>query len=476
MSFLGSFVRDSVVYAIPSMISRGLSIFLVPLYTRVLTPDDYGALDLLTAFASLVNLTVALEVSQGVARYYAGEQNTDRKVVYASSAFWFTVFCYTVFLVVSLFFSSELAILVMGRDGLEVYFQIGVISIGLNGIFYLIQNQFRWELRSRHYAVVSIIVSFVTAGLAVTLAYILKWGLKGLLYGMVGGALVGCIYGLWHLRNSFRFRFQWKRLKEMLLFSAPLVPSGVAVFISHYIDRLMIKHYLSLHEVGLYGIGFRLASVVGLIMVGFQGALTPLVYAHYRDPQTPRQLAQIFRLFLVFALMVFVILSLFAEEILVLMTTRAYYSAAQIVMFLIPAILLSNMYIFAPGIGIAKKTHLILWINLFGAGLNTLFNLLLIPIYGISGAAAATLMGYSCVFVVYMRCSQKFYFVPHEWKRIVIAVILLSGLAYLVPQLSLSTWLVIALKLVGIVAALLVVLLTGLIRMSELRNLQDLIK
>jgi len=187
---LRSLLKDSVFYAIPSIFSRGLAVFLIPLYTRVLSPSDFGSFDLFMVFCTLVNLTVALEVSQGVARYYSSENNPDNKIAYASSAFWFTLFCYTVLLVLSIIFSKEFSLLVMGRDGLTLTYQIGSVYIFLNGIFYLIQNQFRWELRSFHYVIVSLLVTFITATFGIILTYYLNRGLDGLLSSMASGVLV----------------------------------------------------------------------------------------------------------------------------------------------------------------------------------------------------------------------------------------------------------------------------------------------
>ena len=415
---IGAFFSDSLIYTVPALLSRGLSIFLVPLYTRVLSPVDCGVFDMLMVFGSLANLTVALEVSQGVARFYAAEEDPGKKMQYASTAFWFTLFCYTLFLVVTILLAPLLSMFIIGRADLDTVFRLGMAYVWANGIFYLMQNQFRWELRSKQYAISSIVVTLMTASLAVMLAYCLGWGLFGLLLGMLGGVLVGCFYGLFCLCSSFRCVFSKERLKEMLLFSAPLVPSGIAVFISNYIDRLMINHFLSLGDLGLYGIGFRLSSIVGLVMVGFQGALTPLIYSNYKSPDTPREIAVIFRAFLFFALMIFFGLAGFAEEILRLLTTPDYYSAAGVVIFLVPAVLMSNMYIFAPGIGIAKKTHLTIWINVGGAFANTCFNYFLIPVFGIEGAGAATLLGYVFVFTAYMRFSQRFYPVAHDWSAL----------------------------------------------------------
>lgn len=465
---LRSFLTDSAIYAIPILVSRGLSFLLVPLYTRVLSPADYGSLDLLVVFAAIVNLTVALEVSQGVARFYAGELDPQRKVAYASSAFWFTLGCYSLFALIALILTRSVASLVMGQPGMETAYKIGIIYIWINGLFNLIQNQFRWELRSRNYAGVSLLMSFVTAGVSVWLTYLLHWGLIGLLLGMVIGNLSGVVLGLWWLRNSIEFRFDTARLGEMLLFSSPLVFSGIGVWISNYADRIMINHYLSTSDVGLYGIGFRLSSIAGLVMIGFQGALTPLVYTYHNKAETPRQLALIFRVFLVFALLMFLGLSLFAKDILRLLTTEPFYGGSVVVIYLVPAILLAQMNIFAPGIDLAKKTHLHIWINIGGALLNIALNYFLIPPLGIVGAGLSTLVGYLGVFTAYMILSQKFYRVPHQWIRIIIVVILSAVLAVWVPRLDIGDlvrWGVNALTIGGVAIACMVL---GLIHLTEL--------
>ena len=465
-------LRDGLVYAIPMIVSRGLSLFLVPLYTRVLSPADYGSLDLLMVFGTLVTITLSMEVTQGVARFYTDEADPERKADYASSALWFTVVGYLVFGALALAASPQLSSWILGREDLVDSFRLGVLYIVANGVFYYVQNQFRFELRSRHYAATSLIQTLTTSGCAVCFAYVLEWGLPGLLLGMALGTTAGDLCGLWWLRGTFRLRLRGRLLKELLAFSAPLVPSGVAVFVSAYVDRVMINHYLSIEDVGLYGIGFRLSSVVGLVLAGFQGALTPLIYTHHRDPKTPQDLARIFRLFVGFALVLFLALSVFAREALVLLTTPAYYEAHEVVIFLVPAILFSQMYVFAPGPTIAKKTYLFLWINLFGATLNTLLNALLIPHLGILGAALATFLGYLCVFLCYLNASQRLYPVPHRYGPILSAVGLVGGWAALLCWLDLG----LAARVAACLPALFVAPLTGLIPVSDLRQAWDALR
>jgi len=189
-------LRDSAVYAVPAFISRSISLILIPFYTRILSPADYGSLDLLVVFASIVNLTIALEVSQGLARFYSAETSPDRKVAYASSAFWLTVASYSIFTVIMMFLTPQIASFIMGQSTMETAFQIGLIYIWTNGLFYLVQNQFRWELRSYHFAIVSLMMSIITAGSSIWLAYFQNWGLHGLLAGMSIGCLTATVLGL----------------------------------------------------------------------------------------------------------------------------------------------------------------------------------------------------------------------------------------------------------------------------------------
>jgi O-antigen/teichoic acid export membrane protein len=203
----------------------------------------------------------------------------------------------------------------------------------------------------------------------------------------------------------------------------PLVPSSVGVMVGLYVDRIAIARLMTLGDVGLFGVGYRLSSLTSLLMVGFVSALTPLIYARHREPDTPAQLARIFRTFAALALAVCLALALFARDIVAVATTPDYVGAAAVVPLLAPALVLSSMYIFAPGPGIAKRTGIISTINIGVAVMNTLLNFLLIPILGILGAATATFLSNATGFSVNMVASQRLYPVPHDWRRLGLAAL-----------------------------------------------------
>ena len=403
----------SVQYGAATVLSRAASIVLVPVYTRILVPADYGRLDLMTAFASLVNVTVALEISQGVARHFVDAPSAADRRAYASTSLWFSVVAYSLFAVVALVVADPLSRLVVGSSHPELI-EAGALWIWATGMFYLIQNQLRWKLDPRGYAVVSILTTVTSIGFSVIFVVFLRLGVVGVLVGQALGSLCGLALGLRLLRGVYGPVFDTRRLGEMLRFSAPLVPSGVAVFVTLYVDRIAVAHFMTVGDVGVFGIGYRIASITALVMIAFQAALTPLVYQHYREAETPEELAGLFRLFVAFALTMCLGLALYADQLVSVFTTPAFYHGADVVPLLAPAVLIASMYIFAPGLAIQKRTGSIALLNVGQAVLNLALNVLLIPILGIAGAALATLLGASAAFAGYMVMSQQTYHVPHH--------------------------------------------------------------
>ena len=426
---LKAFFKDSTIYMIPTILMYGTNFFLLPLYTRILSPADYGALDMLRVLESCVLLVVALEIVQGHGRYYMDEKNPAEKIKYASTAFIFTILCFSLFFIICNFFSLPLSRSLFGGEGFKDVFELGVAYITASGFLLFVSTQLRYELRSKEYAIVSIVTFLTTAMCSLLFAVLLDFKLRGMVGAIIIGNIVGLTTGLLILRNSFSLSFDIRKLKEMLVFSVPLVPSGVAVFLSGYVDRLMINEFLSLEEVGLYGMGFRIAAIVSLLMIGFNRALSPLIITHYREKETPNEIATIFRFFVCLSLIFFLGLTLFSKEILWLLTTPSYYEASKVVIFLVPAILFSQMYMFAPGTGIAKKTFYIMWINVVAAIMNIGLNWLLIPKLGFQGAALATFCSHISVFAIKMSVSQRYYFIPFNWKPIIFSMILVAFLS-----------------------------------------------
>jgi O-antigen/teichoic acid export membrane protein len=425
-------LRDGVVYALAAIVSRGVTFLLVPIYTRLLDPARYGALELILTAGLLVNMIVALEVGQGLAREWAEQRDEARRRSLASTALSFTLLAHAAFLAVALAASTPIATVLLGAPGFEPELRAGIVFIAVNAVFLQLQNQFRWDLRARSYAAVSVLYGVLTVVLGAGLGRL--HGLQGVLYGQALAAGLCCAISLVLLRGQLRPAIDTRQLARMLRFSLPLVPSGVAVFASFYVNRLILAALASLAEVGVLGVGQRVAGLTTLLIVGLQGALTPLVYRHHQEPGVPAQLAQIFEGFVAVAMLCCLLLSVFGRELIGWLAPPEFAAAAALLPWLAPAALLSQMYVFAPGIAIARKTTWQLALTGVSAVLAILLNLLLIPQWGAWGAAVASCAAAAVFLVLWVAASQRSYALPLR------VAVLGAAVAGYVPLVWLGLW------------------------------------
>lgn len=465
------FTKDSLIYTVPSVLSKGIGFLMLPLYTRILEPSEYGILDLFLILGNIVNLTVALEINQSVAVFHAEAKDKNDRKLYVSTAMWFTLICYTLFLILSFSFAPQLSSLIIGHEGAENYFRLALVYIYLNGIFLFLQNQFRWELRSIHFAASNITMTIVTALAAFLLGYVYQMGLLGILYAMIAGVLVGCALSAFKLTQSISAVWDHRKLKSMLAFSIPLVPSSICVFLSLYIDRMMINKWMTIDDVGIYGIGIRVASIVTILISGISGSLTPLILQRHQNPETPKHISAIFHVFFALSLLMFLGSSLFAHEFLVIMATEKFYGAASVIPVLLLSTLCANMYIFTPGIFLAKKTRIVLWINVVSVIVNVVLNIILIPVIGIMGAAIGTLASSLTAFLIYVYYNQKTYPILFRLKPIIGTSVLIGMLSIIGYIHTDITWTNFAIKLIVFLggAASLVAL-----KLVSLQNIQEM--
>lgn len=464
---LKQFLKDSVIYGIGKFITASVSFFLVPIYTRVFSPSDYGIIDILNTISTLALLTIALEISQSVIRFIVDAQDRSDRVAYSSTALWFSTTIYTLFVVFTLTLATPLSSALLGQGEMESSFRWAMIAIWGTGLFRLFQGQLRYQMKSGRYTIVSVVDTLLSLILSVVFVVVFKFGVEGVFISGFIASLISILLGAFWTREDFDLTFNFQKLGEMLRFSIPLVPSGIGVFVYLYIDRLTINHFMTMTDVGLFGVGYRIASIVSFLMFGFQTALTPLIYNHYRNPNTPSQLARLFRYFAAAALLLTIGLSLYAREILAIMTTPQYVPAWSVVPLLVPASIFSALYIFAPGLAIAKKTAAIAFINIMGATVNTALNFLMIPLIGIEGAALATLTSSVIVFCVYMYFSQRSYHVPHVWGRLLAASLITIVIVVFGGRIAGTSFIELGVKALLLVLAAGSFLFVGLITLQE---------
>jgi O-antigen/teichoic acid export membrane protein len=422
------FFRDSAIYAVPAAVSTGTSFVTFPLYAHRFEPRAYGILDLLSFTSTLVVLTVALEIYQGVGRYVTGEKDFDVVRAYASTALWWTVACYLLFGAFVLLFARPICSVILGSSAPVSLLRIALGWTSVQGVVTLLQAQLRWQLRPKAFAAVSGVNAAATASSGLAFVFAAHLGVAGVLWGQLVGSGAALLLVAVLLRKTIQLSFDRTRWRRMVRFSAPLVISNAGVFLNLYADRFVIQHLRSLGDVGRYGVANRVAMLTMLLLVGFQGAAVPLFLSRRDDPSTPAAIARIFRLFTALALAMALGLSILAPPLLRVLAAAPYQSAAEVVPFLVVSTLFANMYMFAPGLVIAERTRAMARLTIVAGVCNLLLALALVPPLGIIGAGLATAVTSFGWFAALMRASQRCYRVPHRFSQLVRAAAVAAGL------------------------------------------------
>ena len=415
----------SSIYSVSTVLSRGISFLLLPLYTRVLTPAEFGALDLIYLLGLIIGYVASFEIMQGVARYYAESTDHEKKDI-LSTALWFNLMAYTIVLIIFISQGHYFCILIFDDlSWLNTYY-LAIVSIYFNGFFLFFQNSFRYQLRAKLSGVISIIYTAVTAVVAVTVIYTLDYSINAIYLGYITGSLVCIALSIGIDRRSFTITFEFSILKKLLSFSVPLIPSSLAVFVSFYIDRIIIKEQLGLQELGIYSIAIRFASIINLAISGLRLALTPLIYAEYKQNDIRGNLSLLSTIFFCIGLSAVAFFTVFSDWILIIFTQKEYYGAAPYIAFVTLNVITSSAYLFYPGLSLEKKTVSISLINIGSGVLNLILNLILIRKFGILGAVTATFISLLLNFLVQLKLGQKYFYVPIRYSRI--SIFFLSAL------------------------------------------------
>ena len=260
--------KDASLYSLSSLISRGLSLITVPLFTRFLSPADYGALDLLSTMMVLAPIVIGLALDQAVARFYLDTDNDLEKKRIASTVLFYNISIFALLIPVAYPSTAWIADEWLGGQIDRTTAVMVFVYIWIHSIFIAGCNQLRYLFKSKQYALCHVGNVLVSTTLSVSFVVFFGWGVFGVIFGQAIGQFIFGLFSVYLARESYALAFHWPSLKKMLIYSTPLVPSTMSFYAMQMLDRIFLNELAELRDVGLYSIGARLASLVNLFPDG----------------------------------------------------------------------------------------------------------------------------------------------------------------------------------------------------------------
>jgi O-antigen/teichoic acid export membrane protein len=411
--------RHSAIYGLGGLVSRILAILLLPLYTRYLTPADYGAVETLIALSAVLVTILRGGIASAFFRFWFDSPDPEHRRVVLRTSFWYTIVAATAGLLVGVTLAGEISQLFFGTDDRIWLVRAAFVALWAQMNYEQMTAVFRVEERSVAFVLASFANIAITVGATVLFVVGFEWGATGLVAGNFTGTL--CVWAglLAYRREQLGLQFDRALYRQMEKFGLPLVPSALFLWATNFSDRFFLVKLADAGEVGLYSIGVRISSAIVLLLTAFRTAWPAFAYSIEDDREARRTYGFVLTYLLFIACWTAIALGLLSPWLVRLLTTPAFYGASRVVAPLAFATALYAGYVvIAIGIGRARRTQFNWVVTGAAAIVNVALNLILIPPYGMMGAAVATIAAYGTMFVGMIWRAQHVYPVPYQWRRV----------------------------------------------------------
>jgi len=417
-------LSQSLIYGLGGLISRVLSVLLLPLYTSYLHGREYGRVETLTALSAVLVVVLRLGISSAFFRYYFDSPELEHRVRVVRTSFWFTMGSATLGLAAGWIAAQPIADALSLGHGQAWLVRAAFVGLWAQMNYEQLTSLFRVEERPILFTFATLANLLVTVGATVVLVVHFHERALGVVVGNWIGTLSVYLVLLGYRRYQLGLQFDRRLFREMNRFGLPLVPSQLALWALAFSDRFFIAKFKGQTEVGHYSVGVRVASAALLLLAAFRLAWPAFAYSIEDEDEAKRTYGFVLTYLLFVFSWLALILGLLAPWLVRLLTGRAeFHEGARVVPLTAFALTALGGYIVVSiGIGRARKTQFNWVVTGIAALLDIALNLVLVPSFGMIGAAIAGAAAYSSMFVLMSVHAQRVYPVPYQWRRVALVV------------------------------------------------------
>ena len=404
MHKLKLFLENMLVYGLGSVISKIIPLIMVPVVTRLMPDTTYfGLSDLSNTLLSFSSALAVMGMYDAMYRMFFEKEDKGYQKTVCSTALIFTIFTSVVVSAIMILFRKPISGLFFG----DVQYVYLVDITAMATLVGATNNIVAAPTRMQNKRVIFVIANAVGPILSYFIAIPLI--LKGYyvvalpLASLISAITVEVTYSILN-RSWFSLRkIDFSLLKQMLRIAIPLLPNFLVYWIFNSSDRLMITGLMSVGAAGIYAVGSKLGHVSQLIYTAFAGGWQYYAFSTMQEKDQVKSNSLVFEYLGVISFGVSAFIFAWSEPIFKVLFTEEYLSGFVAAPYLFLAPLLQMLFqIAANQFIVVKKTWPNMLILSFGAVVNVVLNLTLIPVLGIEGAAMATLVGYAISDVICM--------------------------------------------------------------------------
>lgn len=446
---------ETAVYGLSTILARIINFLFVPFYTRLLTTESYGVVTEFMAYIAVLQVLLVLGLETGCFRF-ANKEGVNPYAVY-SDALAAVSGLSSVFLAVMIVFASPIAS-GLGYAGYEkcIMYVGGILA--LDSVTAILFAKFRQEHRAFKFAifktikiitetVVNILLFFSFAGFCASRAAALGIGVEQLTPDdvwmlhfvsaspdfsyVIFAIFVSCVVcGILFLPTllKFSFEFDGRLLKQMLVYSLPLMVASLPGVINDFLDRILFRFFDHSADawrssLGIYQAAVKLSVIMSLFIQMFRFAAEPFFFQRSADKGSKELYAKVMEYFTAFCGLVFLGVILYIDVISLILGRDFRAGVGIVPVMLLSYMLLGMLFNVSMWYKLSGKTGMAIYITVAGLVVTAVVNVVFMPKYSYWAAAFAHLASYVVMFVISAVLGQKHYPIPYRWGRIALVFV-----------------------------------------------------
>ena len=438
MTAIKRLAGQTAIYGIPSVLGRILSYLLVPLYTRVFLPGEYGTVNVFYSYASFLMVIVTYGMETAFFRF--NEHETDRESVFSTAMISLT-FSSILFLSLVSFYAGHIAQWIDYPNHKEYVVWFAWI-LALDALAAIPFAYLRAEHRPSRFATIKMTGIGINIGLNlfflllcpyvlshfpgsfpgrfIDLIYRPHWGIEYIFVSNLIASSITLIMLLPQI-SSVRWKIHPERWKRMLLYAFPLLFAGMAGIVNETFDRLLLRYLLpkdiASYQVGIYAACYKISILMTIFIQAYRYAAEPFFFAQAKEKDAKEVYAKIMDYFIIVVSLIFLVTMLYLNDfIMPILVGKKYWEGKGV----IPVLMMANLFLgvyynLSIWYKLTGKTSWGAWLSLIGAIITLILNFWWIPlssehlIYGYYGSAWATFICYGAMMILSYLIGQKYF-------------------------------------------------------------------
>ncbi len=428
-------LQDSSLYLLGNIASRVIGFLAIPFYSRFLTPAQYGLIELIELSTQTVAIAFGLQaIGAALSRVFHDQRTPESEQAVVSTSLIFTALLSAFVTIVAVAGARPLSLLVFHDDQWVDLLRAAFVAMFFSNMIEVVLVYERIRNNARFFLGYTLVTLGALLGFNILFIGFLDAGVWGFVSSKLVVSVSSCLYLGFRMKRDVGFRWRGMYIPELVRFGAPLVVSSLSYFAIHFSDRFFLSSSVSLAELGRYALAYRFAILVSaLVGDSFAKSWNVTLYRYIDRPDWREQFTRVASYLTYILYATALAIALFSPELLRVMVPPDYFPPPLLLPIIIASYLAREIGdFFRTLLLINKRSGLVGRIALAGALVNLIANMALIPVWGIYGAAVATLITWVVYMIVCWTVANREHRLPVDkaaYLRLTVLLVAIYALA-----------------------------------------------